>query len=157
MISILNSVLSLCYMRWDVLKNYKINLICSIFTIHIKFHFHHFVLCDEMNQIRSHLYMFSKNKLTHRCFKSSPSNCSNWIDRVNFFLFFGPIRFASAQLTLSPPFPLPGVASHSPNIVTPLHHVTLPFHWTKTSSLPPLYFSIMVHRVASPPLSSRRG
>jgi hypothetical protein len=75
---------------------------------------------------------------------------------VNFFLFFGPIRFASAQLTLSPPFPLPGVASHSANIVTPLHHVTLPFQGAKTSSLPLLHLPAMLPPVTTPlePLNS---
>jgi hypothetical protein len=54
-----------------------------------------------MNKTRSHLHMFFKKiKLTHRFFKFSLSICSSWIDRVNFFSFFGSVRFASS---LSPP------------------------------------------------------
>jgi hypothetical protein len=42
-----------------------------------------------MNKTRSPLHMFSKNfKLIHRCFKSSPSIYSNWIDRVDFLYFW---------------------------------------------------------------------
>jgi hypothetical protein len=41
-----------------------------------------------MNKTRSHLHMFKKIKLTHRCFKSSQSICTSWIDRVNFLHFW---------------------------------------------------------------------
>jgi hypothetical protein len=41
------------------------------------------------------------------CFKFLPSICSSWIDHVYFLYFFGSVRFTSAQLASSPPFPLP--------------------------------------------------
>jgi hypothetical protein len=52
-----------------------------------------------------------------------------------FFLFFGPERFVLVQLTSSPPFPYPSVASPLNGIVMPLCRVTLPSHWVKTSSI----------------------
>jgi hypothetical protein len=64
---------------------------------------------------------FLKNKLTHHCFKSSPSICMNWIDRVDFLHIFDPIRFASVQLASSPPFSLPGAASPTIDVATSYH------------------------------------
>jgi hypothetical protein len=86
---------------------------------------------DEQNYIP--LVYVLKNKLTHHCLKFSPSIWSSWIDRVDFSLFFGPVRFASAQLT---------------NVVTAPHHIMLHSHWIKMSSLPPLW--AMLHHVAFP-------
>jgi hypothetical protein len=45
-----------------------------------------------------------------------------------FFSFFGPVKFASVQLSSSPSFPLLDATSPPTDIVTPVHHVTLPFH-----------------------------
>jgi hypothetical protein len=56
----------------------------------------------------------------------------------------------SAQLASSPPFPLPSVISPLINVATPLLHVTLPSHWAKTSSLPPLHLSATLHPVTYP-------
>jgi hypothetical protein len=90
--------------------------------------------------------ILKKFKLTHHCFKSSLSICNNWIDRVSFFLFFGPTRFVSAQLVSSPPFPLPV----SPLLrLTSLRCVVLPFHRVKMSLLSSLHLSAMLRPVAS--------
>jgi hypothetical protein len=67
-----------------------------------------------------------------------------------FSLFFGRVRFASSQLTLSPPFPLLGAASPLVNVVMPLCHVTLRFHRAKMSSLPPLRLPTMFHSIVFP-------
>jgi hypothetical protein len=40
---------------------------------------------------------------------------------VDFFYFFGPVKFASTQVTSSPPFFLPGGASPSADVTTPCH------------------------------------
>jgi hypothetical protein len=40
-----------------------------------------------MNKARSHLHIFKKIKLTHCYFKSLPSICRSWIDRVDFLHF----------------------------------------------------------------------
>jgi hypothetical protein len=103
-----------------------------------------------MNKTRSHLHMFKKFKLIHRCFKSSPSIYTSWIDRENFLHFFGPVRFASSQLTSSPPFFLLGATSPPANVVTPSRHATLPFYWAKMTSLPPLHLPVMFCPIASP-------
>jgi hypothetical protein len=92
---------------------------------------------------------FQKIKLTHCCFKSSPSICSSWIVHVD-FLIFDPISFMLAQLALSHTFPLPGATSPLVDTTTPSHRVMLPFHWVKMSSLPPLHLSAMIYPVASP-------
>jgi hypothetical protein len=55
----------------------------------------------------------------------------------------------SAQLTPSPPFLLPDAASPMTNVVTPPHRVTFSFHGVKTSSVPPLHLSAMLHPVAT--------
>jgi hypothetical protein len=56
-----------------------------------------------MNKTRWHFHIFLKNKLTHRCIKSVHLYQLNW--PYEFSLFFGPVRFASAQLaSLSPPW-----------------------------------------------------
>jgi hypothetical protein len=67
-----------------------------------------------------------------------------------FSLFFSPVGFTSAKLALSPPFSLPGAASPTADVVRPPCHVALPFHWAKTSSLPPLHLSAMICPIASP-------
>jgi hypothetical protein len=68
------------------------------------------------------------------------------------------------QLTSSPPFPLPGVASPPADItapqrhvapapadvVTPQHRAALPSHEAKMSSLPPLHLLAMLRHVTSP-------
>jgi hypothetical protein len=93
-----------------------------------------------MNKTISHLYMvfFKKVHLYQ-------------LNRLyEFSLFFGPVRFVSVQLTPSPPFPLLGAASPSADVVMPPCCVTLPSHWAKTSSLPPLHFSATFCPVASP-------
>jgi hypothetical protein len=64
--------------------------------------------------------------------------------------FFGLVRFTPAQLVSSPPFSLPGATSPLANVITPSRHVMLPFHWAKTSSLPPLHFTATLYTVASP-------
>jgi hypothetical protein len=65
-------------------------------------------------------------------------------------LRFNPYRFASAQLTSSPPFPLLGAASPPADIATSLHRVTLPSHGAETSLLPLLHLPTMLHHIASP-------
>jgi hypothetical protein len=87
--------------------------------------------------------MYFFKKLTYHYFKSSIIICSNWIDRVSFICFFGPIRFTSIQLVSSPLFPLPDVA-------TSLRRVVLPSHEVKMSSLPPLHLLLILHPIASP-------
>jgi hypothetical protein len=66
-----------------------------------------------------------------------------------FFLFFGLIRFVSAQLTSFPHFPL-SAASSLPDIVTQPHRVMLPFHWAKMSALSLLHLSATLFPVAFP-------
>jgi hypothetical protein len=56
----------------------------------------------------------------------------------------------SAQLILFPPFSLLGVASPSDDVVTPRHRITLPFHWAKMSSLPPLHLPGTLCPITSP-------
>jgi hypothetical protein len=68
-----------------------------------------------------------------------------------FSSFFGLVRFTSAQLGSSPPFPLPGVTSPLADVVTPPRCVTLPFHWVKMSLLPPLHLLVMLCPVAYAP------
>jgi hypothetical protein len=51
---------------------------------------------------------------------------------------------------LSIPFPLPGGTSPPIDIIMLLCRITLSFHGAKTSSLPPLHLSSMLHSVASP-------
>jgi hypothetical protein len=103
-----------------------------------------------MNKTRTHLHIFLKIKLIHHCFKYSPSICTSWIDRVDFFSFFDPLRFTSTQLMLSPPFPLLGAATPLADVIMLLCHVTLPFHWAKNNSLPSLHLSAMFYLIASP-------
>jgi hypothetical protein len=67
-----------------------------------------------------------------------------------FSSFFGPVRFASAQLTSSPLFPLLSAASPLADVVMSLCRVTLPSHSAKTSLLPPVHLPAMFHPVASP-------
>jgi hypothetical protein len=83
-----------------------------------------FTRWDE--KTRSHLHMFKKN-LTHRYFKFSSSICTSWINLWIFFLFFGPVRFTSVQLTSSHLFLLPGAATSLTDVVTLSLHVTLFF------------------------------
>jgi hypothetical protein len=61
----------------------KINLICSIFAIHFKFHFHRPVLYDKMNKTISHLHMFVP--CHQQCF-SHQMYSSNQISNVHFLL-----------------------------------------------------------------------
>jgi hypothetical protein len=65
------------------------------------------------------------------------------------FFIFGPVRFALAQLTSSPPFLLSGVASPPIDIATPLCRVALRSHGAKTSSLLPLHLPATLRPVAS--------
>jgi hypothetical protein len=95
---------------------------------------------DEQNHI-SPVYFLSK--LTHHYFKSLPSICTSWIDRV-YFLYF------SVQLMSSPPFPSLGTTSHSVYVVMLSCRFTLPFHWVKTSLLSSLHLLTMFCPVASP-------
>jgi hypothetical protein len=69
---------------------------------------------------------------------------------VCIFFNFPSVRFASAQLTSSPLFFLPGAASTPSDVATPLHRVTLPFHVVKMSSLLPLHLLSTLHLVVSP-------
>jgi hypothetical protein len=55
-----------------------------------------------------------------------------------------------AQLASPPSFPFPSAASPLADVTIPLHRVTLPSHATKTSSLPPLHPSAMLHPIISP-------
>jgi hypothetical protein len=66
------------------------------------------------------------------------------------FLIFWPSKFVSAQPVLSPPFPVISAASHPVDVVTPPHRVTLPSHGAKTSLLPLLHLSTMIHLIISP-------
>jgi hypothetical protein len=77
-----------------------------------------------MNKTWAHLHIFSKKiKLTHRCLKSSPSNCSNWIDCLNF------LHFWSNKICVSP---TSIVSSLSPSWCRlssdRRHHVTVTYH-----------------------------
>jgi hypothetical protein len=66
---------------------------------------------------------------THRCFKSSPSICTQQLNQLHGFTsFFGSVRFASTQLASSPPFSLPGSASPPADIDILPRRVTLPFY-----------------------------
>jgi hypothetical protein len=67
-----------------------------------------------------------------------------------FYSFFGSVKFASVQLVLSPPFPIPGAAYPLADVATPLRRAMLPSHRANTSSLPLLYLSAMLHPIASP-------
>jgi hypothetical protein len=69
-------------------------------------------------------FFLKKNKLTHCCFKYSPSICNSWIDRIDFFIF-RPVRFASAQLPSSPFFLLSDTTSPPINIAT-LYYASIP-------------------------------
>jgi hypothetical protein len=91
------------------------------------------------------IYFF--NKLTHHYFKFSPSICNQLCE---FFSIFGPVRFASAQLALSPPFSLPDVISPPTDVITPPHRVIRPSHWAKMSLLSLLHLSAMLYHIASP-------
>jgi hypothetical protein len=62
-----------------------------------------------------------------------------------FFSFLDPVRFVSAQLTLSHPFSLPDAVSHPVDVVTPLSRVTLPSHRVKTSLLSPVHLPSTLH------------
>jgi hypothetical protein len=62
-----------------------------------------------------------------------------------FSSFICRVRFTSGQLASPPPFPFPGAASPLTDIVTPPRHVTLPTHWVKTRSLPPLHLPTMLY------------
>jgi hypothetical protein len=77
---------------------------------------------------------FFKIKLTHYCFKSSPSIYSNGIDHAYF------LHFSVAQLTPSHPFLLPGAASRPTNVAMPPRRIMFSSHGAKMSSLPPLIF-----------------
>jgi hypothetical protein len=104
-----------------------------------------------MNKTISHLHIFFiKNKLTDRCFKSSPSIYTSWIGRLDFLHFFGQVRFASAQLASSPLFALPSAASPLTNVIILLRRITLPSHWVKMSLLLPLHLLTMLYSVVSP-------
>jgi hypothetical protein len=67
-----------------------------------------------------------------------------------FSSFFSLVRFASAQLTSSPPFSLPRCYLSSDRC----HHSAAPCHTSfllsKTSSLPPLHLMTTLHPIASP-------
>jgi hypothetical protein len=65
------------------------------------------------------------------------------------FIFFL-VRFASIQLTSSPPFSLSGTASPPVDVVTPPRCVTLPFYRVMMNSLPSLYLSATLRPIASP-------
>jgi hypothetical protein len=83
-----------------------------------------------MRWIKLDLICICFKKLTHHCFKSSSFIWSSWIDSLNFLYFFYSIRFTSAQLASSPPFPLFGVASHPVDIATHIApcHVSFPLN-----------------------------
>jgi hypothetical protein len=53
----------------------------------------------------SHLHMFFKIKLTHYCFKSSPSICISWIHRVFFIFWLSKIQVSPTDI-VSSLFPL---------------------------------------------------
>jgi hypothetical protein len=72
----------------------------------------------------------------------------NW--SREFSLFSGPVSFTSAQRTSSPPFSFSGAASPSADIVVLSHHVTLPSHGAKTSSLHLLYLLTTLRPAVSP-------
>jgi hypothetical protein len=59
------------------------------------------------------------------------------------------VRFVSAQLASSPPFPLYGADSPPADVVTPLRRVTLHSHRAKTNSLHPLHLLATLCPVAS--------
>jgi hypothetical protein len=104
-----------------------------------------------MYKTRYHLHIFSKKmKLIHRCFNSSLSNCSIWINHVEFSLFFGSVRFTSAQLALPSPFFLLGAVSPPANVVTLSHRVMLSSHGVKTSSLTLLHLLTLLQPVTFP-------
>jgi hypothetical protein len=65
------------------------------------------------------------------------------------FFIFDPIRFTSDQLASSPSFPLPDAASPLADVATSPQRVSLPSHGAKTSSQPPLHFSVTLRSVAS--------
>jgi hypothetical protein len=110
-----------------------------------------------MNKIRFHLHMFTKIKLTHHYFKSSPYICSTWIGHVDFLYFFDLVRFTPAQLTSSPPFLLSGVASPPADVATPPRCVTLPSYGANTSSLLPLNLLVtLLHHRRWTPSSDRQ-
>jgi hypothetical protein len=50
---------------------------------------------------------------------------------------------------LSPPFPLPSAVSPPADVATPPHHVTLPSHAAKMSSLHLLHLLAMFHHITS--------
>jgi hypothetical protein len=52
-----------------------------------------------------------------------------------FSTFFGLVRFVSAQQVASPLFPLPGAASPPADVTKLPHHITIPSHGAKMSSL----------------------
>jgi hypothetical protein len=67
-----------------------------------------------------------------------------------FILFFGSVRFRSAQLTSSHPFFLSSATPPSGDVATPPLRVTLLYHGAKMSSLSLLHLLTTFHPVASP-------
>jgi hypothetical protein len=66
---------------------------------------------------------FKKIKLTHRCFKSSTSICSSWIDHA-YFLHFWPNKFLVSPTGIVSSFPPPWCCLSSDrhrHTVTPCH------------------------------------
>jgi hypothetical protein len=66
-----------------------------------------------------------------------------------FSSFFDPVRFVSAQLLSSPPFPLLSAASPSADVATPLRLVTLTTHRATMSLMPSLNLQTTLRPVTS--------
>jgi hypothetical protein len=82
-----------------------------------------------MNKTWAHLHIFSKKiKLTHRCFKSSPSNYSNWIDCLYFLhVWSNKIRVSPTSIvsSLSPSWCR--LSSDRRHYVTVTYHTSFPW------------------------------
>jgi hypothetical protein len=91
-----------------------------------------------------------KNKLSHRCFKSSPSICSSWIDHVDFFFIFFASKIRVSSTGSIAPLPLSGDASPLTDVTMSPSHVTLPSHGVKMSSLPLIHLRATLCPISSP-------
>jgi hypothetical protein len=104
-----------------------------------------------MNKTRSQLHIFFKNELI------TTLNLTINLYQLNrsrgFYSFFSPVRFASAQLTSSPPFALLGATSPLADIIMPPCRVMsrfLPIEPRRSHYLGPLHLLATFCPVASP-------
>jgi hypothetical protein len=93
-------------------------------------------------------------KLTHRCFRSSMSICSSWIDRVNFLYLWPSKMHVSPTGVVSSLFPpLCRLSSDRHHHAATSCHVSFP--WSQDKLVASASFIFQRRFILSPPLSSR--